>query len=377
LDESQKENTETMKRDEIQSAALAATDGQSRVGLGLATGVGKTLVGLMYLEKHMTPLMNVLIVAPKTSIIAEWKSQADKFQKESVLATATYSTYLSMNKHNPKDFDIVVLDECHSLLFSHREFLDNYNGKILGLTGTPPKHSNSEKGIMVDEFCPIVYTYVTDDAIEANILNDYRIIVHELRLDNKNKSVKVDTKSGSFTTTEQANYGYWCGRVDTAGMGKTAQIARVMRMKAMMTYPSKEKYTKALADSIKSKCLIFANTQEQADKLCKHSYHSQNPDSADNLIAFKEGTIDKLSCVLQLSEGVNIPNLRQGIIMHAYGNERKAAQRIGRLLRLNPDETATIHILCYMDTMDEKWVKEALEGYDESKITWKNFNIVL
>jgi len=49
----------------------------------------------------------------------------------------------------------------------------------------------------------------------------------------------------------------------------------------------------------------------------------------------------------------------------------------GRLLRLNPDETATIHILCYMDTMDEKWVKESLEGYDENKVTWKNFNIVL
>jgi superfamily II DNA or RNA helicase len=63
--------------------------------------------------------------------------------------------------------------------------------------------------------------------------------------------------------------------------------------------------------------------------------------------------------------------------MHAYGNERKSAQRIGRLLRLNPDETATIHILCYMDTMDEKWVKESLEGYDENKVTWKNFNIVL
>lgn len=366
-----------MTRDEIQSAALAATDGQSRSSLGLATGVGKTLVGLMYLEKHMTPLMNVLIVAPKTSIIAEWRSQAHKFQKEKVLTNATYSTYLSLNKHDPREFDIVILDECHSLLFTHREFLDNYTGKILGLTGTPPKHSSSEKGMMVDEFCPVVFTYLTDDAIDAKILNDYKIIVHELRLDNKNKSVKVDTKSGSFATTEQANYNYWCNRVEMASGGKSAQIARVMRMKAMMTYPSKEKYTKLLADSIKSKCLIFANTQEQADKLCKHSYHSQNPDSHDNLIAFKNGTIDKLSCVLQLSEGVNIPNLRQGIIMHAYGNERKSAQRIGRLLRLNPDETATIHILCYVDTMDEKWVKEALEGYDESKVTWKNFNVVL
>ena len=33
--------------------------------------------------------------------------------------------------------------------------------------------------------------------------------------------------------------------------------------------------------------------------------------------------------------------------MHAYGNERKTAQRIGRLLRLNPSESAVCHILCY------------------------------
>jgi superfamily II DNA or RNA helicase len=78
-----------------------------------------------------------------------------------------------------------------------------------------------------------------------------------------------------------------------------------------------------------------------------------------------------------LNEGVNIPNLKQGIIMHAYGNERKAAQRIGRLLRLNPDDKAIVHILCYMDTVDEKWVKDALEGFDQTKIMWKNFNVTV
>jgi hypothetical protein len=56
--------------------------------------------------------------------------------------------------------------------------------------------------------------------------------------------------------------------------------------------------------------------------------------------------------------------------MHAYGNERKSAQRIGRLLRLNPDETATCHILCYKDTVDEKWVKNALSEFDSSKIKY-------
>jgi superfamily II DNA or RNA helicase len=78
---------------------------------------------------------------------------------------------------------------------------------------------------------------------------------------------------------------------------------------------------------------------------------------------------------MQLNEGVNIPNLKQGIIMHAYGNERKASQRIGRLLRLNPDDKAIVHILCYIDTIDEKWVKEALEGFDQNKIVWRTYNL--
>ena len=142
-------------------------------------------------------------------------------------------------------------------------------------------------------------------------------------------------------------------------------------MKAMMTYPSKEQYAKKLFESITEKCILFANTQEQADNLCRHSYHSSNPDSEDNLLKFKVGIISKLSAVLQLNEGVNIPELRQGIILHAYGNERKSSQRIGRLLRLNPDEVATVHVLCYQGTVDESWVRSALSVFDQDKIIYK------
>jgi superfamily II DNA or RNA helicase len=228
--------------------------------------------------------------------------------------------------------------------------------------------------MMVGQFCPVAYTFKADDAIENGIINDYQIIVHELELD-KCKNYQVQMKTRSFITSEYDNYRYWGNRIDL-GQGP-AQMLRVMRMKAMMEYKSKEKYTKKLMESINSKCIVFANTQEQADRLCRFSYHSGNKDSEDNLLLFKDGKINKLSCVLQLNEGINIPNLRQGIIMHAYGNERKAAQRIGRLLRLNPDEKAIVHILCYKGTVDEKWVKEALEGFDQDKIVWRNYDLKL
>ena len=155
---------------------------------------------------------------------------------------------------------------------------------------------------------------------------------------------------------------------------KQEQIASVMRMRALMEFRTKEDYAKKLLQDIEDKCIVFCNTQDQADRICKHSYHSTNPESEDNLQQFKDGNIEELSCVMQLNEGVNIPNLRAGIIMHAYGNERKASQRIGRLLRLNPDDTAYIHILCYSGTVDERWVMEALKDLDDRKIKYFDIN---
>jgi len=363
-----------MTKDEVQLEALAATDGKRRCSVVLGTGVGKTLVGLNHIDRNTTPLMKVLVVAPKRSIFQSWKDDAVKFGKEYLLGRMVFTTYLSLNKHNPNDYNAVYLDEAHSLLNSHRGFLQLYSGKILGLTGTPPKRGYSEKGKLVNEFCPVVYTFKADDAVENGILNDYQIVVHEIHL-TKEKVYLAKMGNKNFITDEESNYTYWSRRIDV-GSGNMHML-RVMRMKAMMEYPSKEIYTKKLMESINNKCIVFANTQAQADKLCDYSYHSGNKDSEDNLILFKEGKITKLSTVLQLNEGVNIPNLRQGIIMHAYGNERKAAQRIGRLLRLNPDEKAIVHILCYMNTIDEKWVKEALENFDQSKIMWKDFGVKL
>jgi superfamily II DNA or RNA helicase len=363
-----------MDRQDIQLEALSATDGKQRCSVVLGTGVGKTLVGLNYIDRNTTPLMKVLVVAPKKSIFQSWKDDAEKFNMHHLLGRIVFTTYLSLNKHNPNDYDMVCLDECHSILDSHRGFLQLYKGKVLGLTGTPPKRHYSEKGKLVQEFCPVVYTFKADDAIENGILNDYQIIVHEIQL-NKCKGYQAVMKNKSFVTSEYDNYIYWSRRIDV-GSGNMHML-RVMRMKAMMEYPSKEKYTKKLMESINTKCIVFANTQAQADRLSQYSYHSGNKDSEENLLMFKSGEITKLSTVLQLNEGVNIPNLRQGIIMHAYGNERKASQRIGRLLRLNPDDKAIVHILCYMDTIDEKWVKEALEGFDQTKILWKDYGLTL
>jgi superfamily II DNA or RNA helicase len=364
------------KRDEIQQEALDMAIANKRCGLGISMGVGKTLIGLRYIDYYQKANMKklkVLIVAPKVSIFDSWDSDAAKFGIN--LDNAEYTTYLSLHKKNPGHYDIVVLDECHSLLISHTVFLAQFTGRILGLTGTPPRHHQSEKGKMVHQFCPILYKYITDDAVSDDILNDYRIIVHTMPISNIN-SLPVNMKDGKqFYTSERKSYDYWTKRIASAQSKKQEQIASVMRMRVLMDFRTKETYVKKLLADIEDKCIIFCNTQDQADRICKNSYHSNNEESEQNLQDFKKGKISELSCVLQLNEGINIPELRAGIIMHAYGNERKSSQRLGRLLRLNPTETAYVHILCYKDTVDERWVAEALRDLDPRKIKYFDVNI--
>ncbi len=364
--------TVSMTREVVQADALAIAVQHKRCGLGISMGVGKTRIAIEHLKKNYNPLIEVLVVVPKNSVRKSWTDELTKMGEDALLQHITFSTYLSINKQNPNQYDIVYLDECHSLLENHELFLSNYRGRILGLTGTPPRRKGSEKARMVQKYCPIKYTFSVDNATDSNILNNYQIVIHELRLSHLKTLKKKKKDGGHWYTSEQKDYAYVVQRVAAAQTQKQMQFASIMRMRALMDYNTKESYVKDLLRKVKTKCIVFANTMVQADRVCKHSYHSKNPLSDDNLQLFSDGRIDKLSCVLQLSEGVTIPGLKQGIIMHAYGNERKTAQRIGRLLRLNPSESAVCHILCYKGTQDEKWVQKALKDFDSNKIKYYN-----
>lgn len=355
-------------KDTINEEALTALSKVRGGTCAMSVGTGKTLVGLRHMDLHYTDTSFFLVVAPKKSIFQSWIDDAKKFDLEYLLDRITFSTYLSLPKQ-ALHYDVVYLDEAHSLLESHAGWLNAFKGIKIGLTGTPPKFLHSARGRLFSAHIPVVYDYVTDDAVGDGILNDYQIIVHELEL-NKAKILKAGKAPKTWMTSEELSYEYWTNRVMNASSSKERQIMSIMRMKQIMNFPTKEKYAKKLLADQQDKTILFANTQEQADSFGIASYHSKNPDSEENLEKFKKDEILDLACVLQLNEGVNIPNLRTGIIMHAYGNERKASQRIGRLLRLNPNDKCTVHILCYMGTVDQAWVKTALSDYDQTKISW-------
>ena len=358
------------KRSEIQAEALETILRHRRCGISVSMGVGKTYIGLQYMESLsmlVSKPLRFLVAAPKVDIFKSWTEDADKFHLRHLIDRITFSTYISLNKHNPIDYDVLILDEAHTAKESHRVFLEVFHGRILGLTGTPPKWLQSEKGQIMEEFYPIVFSYKVDQAVDSGILNDYRIFIHSLELSTANT---VKTKQGWFTS-ERKNYEWLRRQIEEASSDKFRFMKQIMCLTALKGYETKLEYTRKCLEKIPigDKCLIFANTISQAEELCKHTHHSKRKDKED-LEAFKRGDITRLAAVEQLSEGVTIPNLKHIIILHAYGNEKKTSQKIGRVLRLNPDQVANVHILQYANSIDETWVKRALEGFNSEKIKY-------
>ncbi|MGI4869638.1 MAG: DEAD/DEAH box helicase [Janthinobacterium lividum] len=351
------------RKQALQEHVLATISGRRLAGIALTMGLGKTLIGLRDMARLLadekqsaspSPGKPFLVAAPTQAILDAWPQEAHKFGLGHLLDRIDFTTYRSLGKTLAAGtYQKLYLDECHALKDSHEPGLQAHvrrKGHILGLTGTPPAQAQSEKGRLVATYCPIVVDYTTDEAVLAGLLNDYRLVVHRLPLRTV-RDYELTNKAGqTYTTSERENYQYWTSRLSRAEAGSDTlplETLRILRMHALMHYPGKGDYMRHLASQQTEKVLLFTCTQQQAEQQSPYSYHSANKASQANLEKFNTGQIQRLACVAQLSEGISIPNLRVGIIWHAFGNERKAAQRIGRLLRLNPDQTATVHLLAY------------------------------
>lgn len=361
--------TKADKQNQLQARALEAIGDEKNVGIAIGTGGGKTLLGLKHMAKQYNDLSAFLIAVPKKVHASSWINDAKKHGYEYLLDHIQFTTYRSLQKQSI-NYDWLYADECHSFTENHSHWLkdfENNEGSIMGLSGTYP--TKGIKAEICNKYCPKVFSFSVDDGVEQGILNDYRIYVHMITLGNKNDVLKTNKKGGKWRTTEKKDYWGLTKAINDAH-GKKKMMLRIFRMKSMQTYPSKERYANYILDNLPKKALLFANTKEQADKLCKHSYHSGNKESDKNLKLFSEGFTYRLSCVDQLSESVTINDLQVGVIMHAYSNPTKTQQRIGRFLRLAVDKTAYIHIICFEDTIDKQWVENALESFDQSKIKY-------
>jgi superfamily II DNA or RNA helicase len=203
------------RKQALQEQVLATIQGRRLAGIALTMGLGKTLIGLRDMDRLLTAgqlpepaaSKHFLVAAPTQAILDSWPQEAHKFGLAHLLDHIEFTTYRSLGKALAAGtYQKLYLDKCHALKDSHEPGLKAHVAQkrsILGLTGTPPAQTHSEKGRLVATYCPIVVDYTTDEAVLAGLLNDYRLVVHRLPLRTARDYV-LTTKSGSqFTTSER------------------------------------------------------------------------------------------------------------------------------------------------------------------------------
>ena len=385
-------------RDEKQSQIVERyfSKNHKQVAIVSATGTGKSFIALKIIER-LDP-DKILILVNSTDL--RDKNWEDEFRKFGMLDTynniVTMQTYQYVYKQKSDLFhltekSIVIMDEIDFIadtdkLANTMALYDSH--RILGLTG----FITEDKKEWFEENLPVIQEYTAHEAQKDKLLNTIHYVFVKYDLSKNPKDIKVEYKKGGelahFYQSENAAYDYaqskFASLIAQKEMAKKDYyddvISDVELVKKIDSLDYQLRYainnrSNLLLQSIASadlasrlikhiqdidknhKIIVFSKRTSQSEKITTVAYNGKTSKSRAPKIfkAFLSGEIQVLGVCDKLDRGVNVPGLNYAIFESFYGSDTKATQRFGRMLRLQPDEVATVYVLLpyYMAKKDD------------------------
>ena len=366
-------------REKVQHEAIQAVIDNNGGMVAMATGSGKSRVAVEVAKHYCKPhISDLALLVPTEKLRDEnWKEEFEKWSAKYLWEDTVRLCYASASKLDSNGYDLAILDEGHNITeLASTFFLKNDVERTVLLTATPP-NDPIKVDILRRLGIRLVYELTLDQAVRLGFVAPYKITVITVPLDNVTKNIPGGNKKNPFMTTEAATYAYCNRRVqqcfgDQTPQGKAKmQFAILGRMQFIYKIPSKTAVIKFLLDKVipqEDRTLIFCGNIEQAEQVCPTFYHSKSSSVAYD--AFKNEEINRLSCVKAVNEGHNFPGVDSGIIGQLNSKEKDLVQRIGRLIRFRPGHEAHLYIVVSESTQDEKWLENAIENLDQSKVEY-------
>jgi len=338
--------------------------------LNLCPRFGKIYTTINILEK-MNSNISIIIAYPDVKIKDSWEE--DFKAREYNNSNITYTTHLSMHKHEDISYDMVIIDEIHLLsdaqLDACKELMNN--SMVLGLTGTLSSWTESELDQRLR--LPVIAHYPIEQAIEEGVIVDYQITVLKVPLDN----IVVQEVKGK-ARTEKKHYDATSWVIDKLDkQGQNTMMLRLKRMRIIQNSIAKLALTRQLLQKYEQeRILVFCGTTDMADSLGIHSHHSKSLDK-DTFRRFAEGEGNHMAVVKIGNTGVTYKPLNKVILNYFDSNAENLAQKVNRCMAMeysNPDKKADIYIISTDEPVEEKWLNKALEFFDKEKIRFVNVN---
>ena len=322
----------------------------------------------IHIMREFNPHATVLIAYPDNKIKDSWIADFEEMGYDN--PNITYTTHLSLKKYTPYEFDLVIIDEIHLLseaqIEACKELLE-HNKQVLGLTGTLSRATEETLSQELDLM--VIAEYPMEQAIKDGVIVDYEIVVKRVPLDDVKK---LNFKGKWRTEKKQFDALSWAINQSEIS-GRNTMFLRLARMRIIQNSIAKLECTKRILEKNKDeRILVFCGVTSIADSLGIPSYHSKKGEK-ELFEEFASGKGNHMAVVKIGNTGVTYKPLNKVIINYFDSNAENLAQKINRCMAMeynNPDKKAKIYIICSTEETEARWLRKALEFFDESKINF-------
>ena len=303
-------------------------------------GAGKTKAASHLIRRvfEAKPEAKVLVLAPTRTIIRQW-------EEELTGLPVSVATYFWAAK-NGGVYDLVVYDECHSLLSPVRaKALDIKTDARIGLSATPGESAAMLGGIIENidwgeaNISPFEVKYVVFD-MSPRERETYACHTDNLKRVMANRGYDEDMKM--IAIMKRRSFVYL--------LPKRVSVA----LKIVEKHPQ-------------DRIILFSERLDQCKELHARLWASGTPaalftSETDTISSYIDRSVRVLVTSKMLKEGFNDPSTTLGILVSTPLSERNQVQTVGRIIRSFPSKIAEIFILLASETTDTKLLRTGIRG---------------
>lgn len=371
-----------------------AFDGKGTVEA--CTGFGKTRVALMIIKSLLksNSKASIMIIVPTTVLKEQWNEQLENWNLIDNCNIEIINTAITKNWV----CDLLIIDEAHMMasdMFSAIFTVVTYK-MILCLTATLQRLDGKE--VLIKKYAPVCDTIPISEALTEGWvapIKEYVVLLDVDLSDYKMWDQKFNAYfayfNWDFTIAMgclqdwkfRNRYAKQLGLTPKDVMAMSADWMRCMqkRKQFILSHPKKLEVCRKILEARKDKkCITFSATIDDSKRLgvgqVLHSKQSKKK-NAEIIKAFNESESGVLCTSKAADAGVDIKGLSVGIIMSIDSSKIRKTQRVGRIVRFEPNKVAELFTLIIKGTQEWHWFQNSNTSKNTIVIDENQLNKVL
>lgn len=364
--------------------------------LQMATGTGKTRLALAIYEKLFSAykVNYCILVASRSTLLDQWIQDLRKYfpkhgiirrygkynelgdfqlyldGKRPAFLLSSYSLFSDSEKstRDIKDQALIICDEVHNLGADTcerdlRGLISPYKYR-LGLSATPSREYDEDGTTFIQgEIGNVIFQYPLEDALRDRVLCPFNYAPIEYSLSDDERS-----KINNLVKKKNAK------NADGTSVMTDSEFARLVSDVIKRSRNKLEPFEKFLEKhpTVLNRSISFVFDKEYGIEVQKiirrfdpdfkyHTFYDDDPD--DHLDRFSGGGLNCLITCNKISEGISINDIATVILFSASRSSTETLQRIGRCLRIDPNNPEKIALIVDFVEID-RVSREGTADYD-------------